>query len=130
MKKLIIILASAFLTNEGFSQDLNVLSSAGIPVALKENAHSIKREEKINFDVSDIDAAKLSVHQVITVLDAQGEDELYFYEYSSAFRKLNDAEIKVYDANGKFVNKYKLKEMHAESMGEGLVEDGKIYFYQ
>jgi hypothetical protein len=130
MKKLIIVFALTFVITEGFSQDLNVLSSANIPASLKVNAHSIKREEKINFEVNDIDEAKLSVHQVITVLDAQGEDELYFYEYSTAFRKLNDAEIKVYDANGKFVNKYKLKEMHAEAMGEGLVEDGKNYYFR
>ena len=64
------------------------------------------------------------------MLDAGGEDVLFFHEYSSAFRKLEDAEIKVYDAKGKFVNKYKLKEMHAESTGEGLVEDGKYYYFR
>ena len=53
-----------------------------------------------------------------------------FMNIQRAFRKLEDAEIKVYDANGKFVNKYKLKEMHAEAMGEGLVEDGKVYYFR
>ncbi|HWH63059.1 MAG TPA: DUF3857 domain-containing protein, partial [Ginsengibacter sp.] len=113
MKKFIITILTGISVTSVFAQT-NVLNASTIPAALKENAHSVKREEKIDFEVNDIDAAKLNVHQVITVLDAEGEDALYFFEYSTAFRKLEDAEIKVYDANGKFINKYKLKEMHAE----------------
>ncbi|MGH2646040.1 MAG: DUF3857 domain-containing protein, partial [Ginsengibacter sp.] len=129
MKKIIISILANIIAVTGFAQT-NVLVASTIPAVLKENAHSVKREEKIDFTVNDIDAAKLNVHQVFTVLDAQGEDALYFFEYSTAFRKLEDAEIKVYDANGKFINKYKLKEMHSESTGEGLVEDGKVYFFR
>ena len=129
MKHLITVIIACLSTATGFAQ-VDVLNASTIPAALMKDAHSIKRDEKINFDVNDVDAAKLSVHQVYTVLDAQGEDALVFYEYSSSFRKLTDAEIKVYDANGKFVNKYKLKEMRAESAGEGLVDDGKIYSFR
>ena len=129
MKKFIITILTALAVISGFAQK-NILDASTIPAALKENAHSVKREEKIDFEVNDIDAAKLNVHRVITVLDAEGEEALYFFEYSTAFRKLEDAEIKVYDANGKFINKYKLKEMHAEAAGEGLVEDGKDYFFR
>ena len=129
MKKFIIAAAANLIIITGFPQS-NIPDASTIAAGLKENAHSVKREEKINFEVKDIDAAKLTVHRVITVLDAEGEDALYFYEYSSAFRKLADAEIKVYDANGRFVNKYKMKEMHAEATGEGLVEDGKDYFFR
>lgn len=129
MKKFIIAAAANLIIITGLSQS-GIPDASTIAAALKENAHSIKREEKINFEVKDIGAAKLTVHRVITVLDAEGEDALYFYEYSSAFRKLADAEIKVYDAHGRFVNKYKMKEMHAEATGEGLVEDGKDYFFR
>ncbi|MEO6221532.1 MAG: DUF3857 domain-containing protein, partial [Ginsengibacter sp.] len=129
MKTFLTVVFANFIAFTAFCQ-INILDASTIPAALKENAHSVKREEKINFEVKDVDEAKLTVHQVFTVLDAGGEDVLYFYEYSSAFRKLLDAEIKVYDANGKFVNKYKLKEMHAQSTGEGLVEDGKIYYFR
>ena len=129
MKKIYLAFAAYLIASTGFSQ-VNVLDASTIPATLKTDAHSIKREEKIEFEVKDIDAARLTVHQVYTVLDAQGEDLLLFHEYSTAFRKLDDAEIKVYDANGKFVNKYKLKEMHAEAVGEGLVEDGKVYYFR
>lgn len=129
MKKLFTIIFANLVIVTGFGQ-VDVLNSATIPQALKESAHSIKREEKINFEVNDIDAAKLTVHQVFTVLDPQGEDVLEFYKFSSSFVKLSDAEIKVYDANGKFINKYKLKEMRAEAVGEGLVDDGKVYYFR
>lgn len=129
MKKLSVFIIANIIAIAAFSQ-VNVLDASTIPASLKENAHSVKREEKIDFEVYDIDAAKLTVHQVYTVLDAQGEDALFFAEPSDEFQKLEDAEIKVYDANGKFVNKYKLKEMHAEAVGEGLVEDGKVYFFR
>ncbi len=129
MKKIAITSLVYLLNFSGLCQ-VNVLDASTIPEALRKNAHSIKREEKINFDVKDIDAAKLTVHQVYTVFDTEGENALFFYEYSSAFRKLEDAEIKVYDAHGKLVNKYKKKEMRAEAMGEGLVEDGMIYYFR
>lgn len=129
MKKILIATIANLITLTAVCQS-NILDASTLSAALKVNAHSVKREEKINFEVKDIDEAKLTVHQVFTVLDAEGEDVLFFNEYSTAFRKLIDAEIKVYDANGKFVNKYKLKEMHVQATGEGLIEDGKYYFFR
>ena len=82
----------------------NIYNASTIPEALKENAHSVKREEKINFEVKDIDYARLSVHQVFTVLDAEAEDVLFFMQPSDEFRKLEDAEVKVFSANGKEMN--------------------------
>jgi len=112
-----------------FSQ-INILDASTLNAKLKENSHSVKREEKIDFEVKDMDEAFLHVHQVFTVLDAEGEDVLYFYKYSDQFRKLTDAEIKVFDANGKPVNKYKMKEMNSQATGDGLVPDGKDYYFQ
>ena len=42
---------------------------------------------------------------------------------------LNDAEIKVYDANGKQLSKHKKKEMSTRAVGEGLIEDGNLVYY-
>ncbi len=129
MMKILIATIANLITINIFCQS-NILDASTLAAALKINAHSVKRDEKINFEVKDIDEAKLSVHQVITVLDAEGEDVLFFNEYSTAFQKLIEAEIKVYDANGRFVNKYKMKEMHAQALDGGLVEDGKVYYFR
>ncbi len=129
MKTLFTTLTVCLLGLTAFAQT-NVLDASTIPAGLKENAHSIKREEKINFEVKDIDEAKFTVHQVYTIMDSEGEDPLFFYQFSSAFVKFEDAEIKVFDEHGKLINKYKKKDMHAQTMGEELVEDGKIYYFR
>ncbi len=71
-----------------------------------------------------------TVQQVITVLDAEGEDQLYFKQYADQFRKLDNAEIKVFDAKGAPVNKYKMKEMKTQATGDGLVVDGKVTYFR
>ncbi len=129
MKKILVSILFCCIICTCFSQT-NIYDASTIPAALKENAHSIKREEKINFEVKDIDYAKLSVHQVYTVLDAEGEHVLFFQQSSDEFTKLEDAEIKVFDANGKQVNRYKMKEMKSIATGDGLVVDGKTYYFQ
>ena len=129
MKEILFIIAFYFIQVTTFCQ-INVLDASTLSSLLKEDAHSVKREETMNFEVYDVDAAKLTVHQVITVLDAEGERELFFYEFSSAFQKLEDVEIKVYDAKGKLVNKYKKKDMQADVAGEGLVDDGIVYYFR
>ncbi|HUZ57587.1 MAG TPA: DUF3857 domain-containing protein [Hanamia sp.] len=129
MKLFWFLLLSVFFIQPCFSQ-INALDATSIPADLRGDAHSIKREENITFDVYDINEAKLTIHQVFTVLDAEGEDALYFYEYSDQFRKLTDAEIKVFDAQGKQVNKYKMKEINSKATGDGLVPDGKIYYFR
>jgi hypothetical protein len=111
-----------------FSQT-NIYDASTIPAALKENAHSVKREEKIDFEVKDVSDARLTVHEVVTVLDPEAERDLSFYQSTDEFLKLDDAEIKVFDAHGKQLNKYKLKEMRSQGIGDGLVIDGKAYFF-
>jgi hypothetical protein len=127
MKNLLLILLFSSITTEIFSQ-VNVYDASTIPAILKENAHSVKREEKINFEVKDISNAKLSVHQVFTVLDPEADDVLFFKQITDEFTKLDDAEIRVFDADGKQVNKYKMKDMRSQGIADGLVIDGKAYF--
>lgn len=109
---------------------VNVYDADTLSDSLVQNAHSVKREEIMNFEVKDIDLATLSVHQVYTVLDGEGADVLYFQKGSDEFTKLEDAEIKVFDAHGKEVNRYKMKEMKSIATGDGLVVDGKVYYFQ
>lgn len=129
MKKVLINIFCFFLATACFSQT-NVYDASTLLAELKKDAHSVKREEIINFEVKNIDEATLSVQQIFTVLDAEGEDVLLFEQYSDKFRKLDNAEIKVFDAQGKPVNKYKMKEMKSDATGEGLVEDGKVYYFR
>lgn len=99
-----------------------------IPEALKINAHSVKREELIELDIKSASKINYKVHQVITVLDEAGSDELVFVEYTDKFISLDDAKIDVFDAGGKFLKSYGKKEMISQMAGDGLVPDGKVYY--
>lgn len=107
-----------------------VYQADAIPADLKKDAHVVKREEAIRFTVKDIDNARLAVHTVYTVLDAEGEAFLFWNYFSDQFTRLDDAEIKVFDGQGKLVNKYKMKELAATAMGDGLVAEGKMYYFR
>jgi Domain of Unknown Function with PDB structure (DUF3857)/Transglutaminase-like superfamily len=128
MKKIITTVGTFFLYARLFAQITGITNASAIPDSLKANAHSVKRSEQIVFDVKDIDEAKLTVYEVITALDAEGEKALNFFETSNSFRKLQAIDIVVYDAAGTIINKYKLKDLHVTASGQGLVEDGKDYF--
>jgi Domain of Unknown Function with PDB structure (DUF3857) len=117
-----------FICGNSFGQ--SNYNSATIPASLKTNAHSVVRSQKISFDVKDISEAVYNVVEVITVLDAEGEDQLFFKQYSDVFRKLDRAEIKVFDAAGNPVNRYSMKEMKTQATGGGLVEDGKVTYFR
>jgi transglutaminase-like putative cysteine protease len=114
-----------------FSHAQNIsYSAATIPAALKEGAHVIKRYEDITFTVKDIDAASYAVHQVYTVLDEEGRSALLFRELTFKLRTIDDVDIKVYDASGKQINKYKKKDLNRFAPQDGLITDGMIHFLQ
>ncbi len=99
------------------------LSSISEPV--KKNASVIKRYENIVFEVTDLDRASLQVHKVITVMNEEGKSALSFSVYTSKFETLEEADVKVFDANGKQLYKFKKKDFILMSFGDGLVDDVK-----
>jgi transglutaminase-like putative cysteine protease len=100
-----------------------------IPDSLKKDADVVVREEYIKFIIKDINSAKYEVHKVITILNENGKGYLNFNEFSSKFRVLDDAEIKVYDVLGIKKNTYSKKEMTTVNYGEGLVPEGKVTYF-
>jgi transglutaminase-like putative cysteine protease len=128
MKKHFII--AAFMTlavSPVLAQLPYLISSVSEPI--KKNANVITRLENQVFEVSDLDKATLNIHRVVTVVNDQGKDALFFSQYTSKYLALDDAEIKVYDAFGRQVNKYRKKDMRTVASGEGLIEDGYYTYF-
>jgi len=124
----LVILSLAGLSNvypQSISYDLN-----SIPDSIKKNASSVVRSESIEFEITDIDRARLYVHRVVTVLNESGEHALLFQEQTDKFESLEDAEIKLYNAAGKMIEKYKQKDISSVSIGDGLIDDAKFYYKQ
>lgn len=103
---------------------------ANVPAELKKQAAVITHLENIQLEVSDLDKAMLQVRKVFTVLNEEGKSALFFNLYTNKYLTLEDAEIKVYDQNGKQINKHKKKDMVTVAVGEGLIEDGYVTYFE
>ncbi len=129
MKILINIILLVFVTTCCRGQNM-AYDAASIPELLKKNASSVKREERINFEVKAINKAIYSVHKVVTILNENGKDELGFHEFTDKFVSLESVQIQLFDASGVLTRKYKKSDLIMQASGEGLVPDGKVYYIE
>src|SRR4051812_11899827 len=120
MKKLLLPVVLVLMFDSLMAQ-LPSYDVASIPEAIKKNASVIKRYENVYFEITDIDRAYLKRHRVYTVMNEDGAGMLTFAVSSDKFSILEDAEIKVYDASGKQVNKYKKKDLATIAISDGLI---------
>lgn len=125
--KLLFSISILLSTLVASAQSINY-STLFIPAPLKKNAHSIKREENIEFTVKSIDKAYYKVHKVVTVLDEAGKDELQFVQYTDKFHSLEDVSIQVLDAMGKKIENYDRSDLGKQANISELVPDGKVYY--
>ncbi|MEI7736078.1 MAG: transglutaminase-like domain-containing protein [Ferruginibacter sp.] len=127
MIKLFFSIGSLVFISSVFSQP-GLYDVASIPEALKTNANSVLRDERIEFEVKAVDKAVFKFHQAVTVLNEAGRNELVFNETSDEFQSLGDVAIQLFDSKGKSIRKYSRSDLIKQAYGSGLVPDGKIYY--
>ncbi|MGZ3880768.1 MAG: transglutaminase-like domain-containing protein [Flavisolibacter sp.] len=123
---LLYIIFSLFLL-AGHSQSYSV---ASIPEELKKNAAVVTLLDNTNVDVEDVDKASVKTQKIFTILNEEGKGALIFSQYCNKYVSLDDAEIKMYDKNGKQIARIKKKELFNTAIGEGLIEDGYMSYYR
>jgi len=129
MKKIRTVVAFYVLFGFGLKSQVVSYNLATIPDSIKKNAEVVVQFENKVFTIQDIDEATLYVRKIYTVVNEDGKDELDFFVATSKFKSLTDADLKVYDANGRLISKHKKKEMMTQAIGEGLVDDGYVTYY-
>lgn len=129
MKKFLLLLAPIVFLATVVKAQLTSYAASAIPEAIRKDASVIKRYENIFFEITDIDRAYLKSHRVYTVLNPEGVWALRFVNHSDKFNVLVDAEIKVYDADGRQINKYKKKDLIVSAYSDGLIDDGKYSYF-
>lgn len=97
---------------------------------LLKNASVLKNEENIVLEITDVDRFTYRVHQVLTILNERGKDELNFVQYTNRYISLEDADIEVYNAMGNLTHKFRKKDMTTVANGEGLIEDGYVTYFR
>lgn len=128
MKKLISFLCAACVWQVSQAQDFNY-SALNIPDSMRKNADVVLRDEYIKLTLKSASSGKFEVHDIITVLNEQGKEYLFFSSFSDKFSSLDDASISVYDAMGNKKNTYSKREMVSLNYGEGLVPEGKVTYF-
>ncbi len=123
----IILLFSIFTLARSEAQSFS-FDTASIAPEIRKGANVVVRDEKIEFEVSDIDQSKLHVHRIETVLNEKGKTALYISQETDKFRILDDIEIKVYDAAGKTINKFKEHDFSTIAGVEEFLDDYKTYY--
>lgn len=128
MKKCLLIVTSLCFTWTMQAQVTTLYALSSMPDIVKKDADIIKRYENIEFEVKDINRSSYTVHQIVTVMNERGKSALQFAVYTDKYRILEDAEVKVFDAIGRPVNRYKQKEMMTQASFSNLVDDIKYTY--
>ena len=129
MKKCLVFFVAAFLWASGYAQiPMTSYVLAAIPESVKKDADVVKRYENVFFEVTDIDRAELKSHTVYTIFSDKGSHILNFRVQANKFRMLGEVDIRVYDAFGKAVQKFKRKDLLSYADGDGLIDDGKVFY--
>jgi hypothetical protein len=105
----------------------NIWDTTAIAVDLKKGAWAVKRSEEMVLEVSDVDKMKYHVHRVVTVLNEKGKLYSSFIEEADKFKSLDNIEIKVFDAGGSLIKKFKDKDISSQTGFLGFIDDYKIY---
>lgn len=128
MKKLLACVMLT-MTGAGVYSQLPDYASAPIPETLLKNANRVTRYENTTFEVKGIGKAVQTTHSVVTVLNKDAQSSLTLNLSTDKFHHFEDADIRIYDALGRQVAKYKKKDFVAYAIPDGLVDDGKNYYF-
>jgi len=123
------VVLAVFLLFSGhfFTQAQLNLAASLIPDSLKKGAHSVVRESQTTYEYKSPTSGKLTVKYILTVLDEKGKDDANFRYYGDLSDKLTAFSGKMYDAEGKVLEKYNMSDMESSEWSTEMASDDKIY---
>lgn len=105
--------------------------AAAIPDSLKDNANSVIRYAIEEDQVTGPGKEISKFHKIITVLNEKADNQavLSLY-YDKKYESYSDISMKIYDANGNLIKKYRKGDMEdvAAMDDMNLVQDGRILY--
>ena len=102
---------------------------ADIPAALREGAHAVVRADDEVVTVKSASRLVHTVHRVVTVLDAAGDDLGRFGVSYDALRALSYLRGAVYDADGRLLHQLRAAEIHDQGVGgSDLMTDVRVRY--
>jgi len=128
MLKLIAAFLACFLLFETKAQEPPPPIFASVPDELKKDVDAVCRLDEAVLNILSPSEYILKEHQIITILNAEGESHLYHGYSINKFYKAENIDIKVLDAFGQVIKKYDKKDFETASAFEKgtLVTDDKV----
>jgi hypothetical protein len=124
IKKGIVFILFTISCNIFFSQEKYEVSS--IPNELKENANAVVRNNSTLIEILALDNMIITKRRVVTVLNKFGDSHTKTFEHYDDSRSIQKLTVKVLDAQGELITKYKksnFKDMSAVSNGQLFMDD-------
>lgn len=112
-----------------FSKEL-MYPVSEIPAALLQNAHTVMRVYKQEVEIKSEKSAVVSVTEVRTILNKNGEDDAYFSETYDPMNKISNVKGKVYNELGKQIKSLGGDDVvdHSAISGFSLYEDNRVKY--
>lgn len=112
-----------------FSKEL-MYPVSEIPAALLQNAHTVMRVYKQEVEIKSEKSAVVSVTEVRTILNKNGEDNAYFRQSYSPMLKLSNIKGKIFNELGKQVKSLGGDDIidHSAISGFSLYEDNRVKY--
>jgi len=99
-----------------------------IPAILKENAHTVFRIQQLDVEIKSEKSALVTVTEVRTILNKNGERNCYFVESYDSMKKIINLKGKLYDESGKQIRSFNTADAEDQSgiSGYSLYEDYRV----
>lgn len=126
MKK---ILCLTFLLCSTYIFAQSDYSIASINPELLEYSNSVLIDELVEIDVSNINKMKTTTHRVIAVLNKMGNGDTNLYEFYDSNSRVKNLGVRIYNASGKEINRYKKKDFNDLSRtGNNMYVDSRVLY--
>ena len=127
LKKTIVYLALFLITSMASAKDLKYPVNE-IPPVLKENAHTVIRLFQEEVEIKSEKSVLITVTEVRTILNKNGERNSYFHELYNPMYKIGNLKGKVYDETGKQIRSLGFDDIIDRSgiSGYSMYEDNRM----
>ena len=110
MKKYLVTVLIALHVNCLWGQDRFPLTVNQIPDSLKKEVDAVYQLEEMICSIESPSSYKRKIHNIITILSKQGKKHGIVQVPVDKFNKFDEAEVTIYDANGKEFKRYKKRD--------------------
>src|SRR6476661_5189814 len=119
-------------TCSGQAVSPSLYSAAGIPDSMKQRVDGVYRLDEQYLQIKSRSRYISKEHQIFTILNESGSSHLKHYEGIDKFHSIPDIEIRMYNAAGVEVKRYKKRDFTTQAAYDGvtLVSDDKVMYLE